>query len=54
MERKDDFLIQHVNVNVEDLDAAIAFYRDILGLPLDGLILVAVLVHIGLLQLGFP
>ena len=35
MDRKDDFLIQHVNVNVEDLDAAIAFYRDILGLPLD-------------------
>jgi lactoylglutathione lyase len=30
-----DFLIQHVNVNVEDLDAAIPFYRDILGLPLD-------------------
>src|SRR5688572_15629291 len=35
MEKKDDFLIQHVNVNVEDLDAAIAFYRDVLGLPLD-------------------
>jgi len=31
----DDFLIQHVNVNVENLDAAIPFYRDILGLPLD-------------------
>ena len=30
-----DFLIQHVNVNVDDLDAAIPFYRDILGLPLD-------------------
>ena len=30
-----DFLIQHVNVNVDDLDAAIAFYRDVLGLPLD-------------------
>jgi len=35
MERKDDFLIQHVNVNVDDLDVAIPFYRDILGLPLD-------------------
>jgi len=35
MDRKDDFLIQHVNVNVDDLDAAIPFYRDILGLPLD-------------------
>jgi len=32
---KDDFLIQHVNVNVDDLDAAIPFYRDVLGLPLD-------------------
>jgi catechol 2,3-dioxygenase-like lactoylglutathione lyase family enzyme len=31
----DDFLIQHVNVNVDDLDAAIPFYRDVLGLPLD-------------------
>jgi lactoylglutathione lyase len=31
----DNFLIQHVNVNVEDLDAAIAFYRDVLGLSLD-------------------
>ena len=31
----DDFLIQHVNVNVDDLDAAIPFYRDILGLPLE-------------------
>ena len=31
----DDFLIQHVNVNVEDLDKAIPFYRDVLGLPLD-------------------
>jgi catechol 2,3-dioxygenase-like lactoylglutathione lyase family enzyme len=31
----DEFLIQHVNVNVDDLDAAIPFYRDILGLPLD-------------------
>jgi catechol 2,3-dioxygenase-like lactoylglutathione lyase family enzyme len=35
MERKEDFLIQHVNVNVESLDEAIPFYRDILGLPLD-------------------
>jgi len=31
----DNFLIQHVNVNVEDLDAAIPFYRDVLGLALD-------------------
>ena len=31
----DEFLIQHVNVNVEDLDEAIPFYRDILGLTLD-------------------
>jgi catechol 2,3-dioxygenase-like lactoylglutathione lyase family enzyme len=31
----DDFLIQHVNVNVDDLDAAIPFYRDVLGLPLE-------------------
>jgi catechol 2,3-dioxygenase-like lactoylglutathione lyase family enzyme len=31
----DDFLIQHVNVNVDNLDAAIPFYRDVLGLPLD-------------------
>jgi len=30
-----DFLIHHVNVNVDDLDAAVAFYRDVLGLPLD-------------------
>ena len=28
--------IQHVNVNVDDLDLAIAFYRDVLGLALDG------------------
>src|SRR5215475_9872275 len=35
MDRTDDFLIQHVNVNVDDLDAAIPFYRDILGLALD-------------------
>jgi len=31
----DEFLIQHVNVNVEDMDAAIPFYRDILGLELE-------------------
>jgi lactoylglutathione lyase len=31
----EDFLIQHVNVNVDNLDAAIPFYRDILGLPLE-------------------
>jgi catechol 2,3-dioxygenase-like lactoylglutathione lyase family enzyme len=30
-----NFLIQHVNVNVDDLDVAVAFYRDVLGLPLD-------------------
>ena len=30
-----DFAIHHVNVNVDDLDAAVAFYRDVLGLPLD-------------------
>jgi lactoylglutathione lyase len=30
-----DVLLQHVNVNVDDLDAAVAFYRDVLGLPLD-------------------
>ena len=35
MEKHDDFLIQHVNINVDDLDAAIPFYRDILGLALD-------------------
>ena len=35
MNRIEDFLIQHVNVNVDDLDAAIPFYRDVLGLPLD-------------------
>jgi len=35
MASTDDFLIQHVNVNVDDLDAAIPFYRDVLGLPLD-------------------
>jgi len=31
----DEFLIQHVNVNVDDIDAAIPFYRDILGLELE-------------------
>jgi len=30
-----EFHIQHVNVNVDDLDAATAFYRDVLGLKLD-------------------
>jgi len=35
MDSADDFLIQHVNVNVDDLDAAIPFYRDVLGLSLD-------------------
>jgi catechol 2,3-dioxygenase-like lactoylglutathione lyase family enzyme len=30
-----EFLIQHVNVNVDDMDAAIPFYRDILGLELE-------------------
>ena len=30
-----EFHIQHVNVNVDDLEAAIRFYRDVLGLPLD-------------------
>ena len=29
------FHIHHVNVNVDDLDAAVPFYRDVLGLPLD-------------------
>ena len=27
--------MQHVNVNVDDLGAAVAFYRDVLGLALD-------------------
>jgi len=27
--------LQHINVNVDDLAAAVAFYRDVLGLPLD-------------------
>ena len=30
-----EFHIQHVNVNVDNLDAAIVFYRDVLGLKLD-------------------
>jgi catechol 2,3-dioxygenase-like lactoylglutathione lyase family enzyme len=30
-----DAHIQHVNVNVDDLAAAIVFYRDVLGLALD-------------------
>ena len=35
MTSNDDFLIQHVNVNVDDLAAAIVFYGTVLGLPLD-------------------
>lgn len=31
----DDFHLHHINVNVDDLQAAIAFYRDVVGLPLD-------------------
>ena len=31
----DDALIQHVNVNVDDLARALVFYRDVLGLALD-------------------
>lgn len=31
----DDAHIQHVNVNVDDLAAALPFYRDVLGLALD-------------------
>ena len=30
-----EFFIQHVNVNVDNLATAVAFYRDVLGLPLD-------------------
>ncbi len=30
-----DVLLQHVNVNVDDLDRAVVFYRDVLGLALD-------------------
>lgn len=30
-----DFQLHHVNVNVDNLDAAVAFYRDVIGLPLD-------------------
>lgn len=30
-----DAHLQHVNVNVDDLASAVAFYRDVLGLPLD-------------------
>jgi lactoylglutathione lyase len=30
-----EFHLQHINVNVTDLDAAIPFYRDVIGLPLD-------------------
>lgn len=30
-----DFHLHHINVNVDNLEAAVAFYRDIVGLPLD-------------------
>jgi lactoylglutathione lyase len=30
-----DAHIHHINVNVDDLRAAVPFYRDVLGLPLD-------------------
>lgn len=30
-----DFHLHHINVNVDNLEAAIAFYRDVVGLPLD-------------------
>lgn len=30
-----DAHIHHINVNVDDLETAIPFYRDVLGLPLD-------------------
>lgn len=30
-----DFLLHHVNVNVDDLPRNVAFYRDVLGLPLE-------------------
>jgi catechol 2,3-dioxygenase-like lactoylglutathione lyase family enzyme len=30
-----EFHLQHINVNVDDLAVAVAFYRDVLGLPLD-------------------
>jgi len=30
-----DAHIQHVNINVDDLPSAVAFYRDVLGLALD-------------------
>lgn len=30
-----DFHLHHINVNVDDLDTAVAFYRDVIGLPLD-------------------
>jgi catechol 2,3-dioxygenase-like lactoylglutathione lyase family enzyme len=30
-----DFLLHHVNVNVDDLERCVAFYRDVLGLPLE-------------------
>ncbi|MEZ6015909.1 MAG: VOC family protein [Planctomycetota bacterium] len=30
-----DAHIHHINVNVDDLETAVPFYRDVLGLPLD-------------------
>ena len=30
-----DAHLHHINVNVDDLDRAVAFYRDVIGLPLD-------------------
>lgn len=30
-----DFHLHHINVNVDNLDEAVAFYRDIVGLPLE-------------------
>ncbi|MCY3002836.1 MAG: VOC family protein [Planctomycetota bacterium] len=30
-----EFHLHHINVNVDNLDLAVAFYRDIVGLPLD-------------------
>ena len=30
-----DFHLHHINVNVDNLEAAVAFYRDVVGLPLD-------------------
>ncbi|MEO6708892.1 MAG: VOC family protein [Planctomycetota bacterium] len=30
-----EFHIHHINVNVDDLESAVVFYRDVLGLPLE-------------------